>query len=135
MFRKLMVLCLALVSTAPITGCSKEARSEDVDKAADVFFERLKSAEYDAIYDDAAQPFKEQNSRAATLDNLKQIAAMGRIMKHTRLSMSFDKEGGARICLPAYAVIFDAARAEITLKFLDAGGEWKVLGFFVKTRG
>ena len=131
---KLLVVLSTLFLVSPLAGCSSEARPEDVDKAAGVFFERLKSAEYDAIYDDAAQAFKDQNSRAATLDNLKQITAIGRIALHKRISMTFGKEGDGRISTPVYAVIFDASRTEITLTFLDARGDWKLLGFSVKQR-
>lgn len=135
MRRKLLLVFLTLFLLSPLASCSSEARPEDVDKAAGVFFERLKSGEYDAIYEDAAQMFKDQNSRAATLDNLKQITAIGRIVLHKRLSMTFGKEGDGRISTPVYAVIFEASRAEITLTFLDAHGDWKLLGFSVKHRG
>ncbi|HXG65314.1 MAG TPA: hypothetical protein VNO70_09405 [Blastocatellia bacterium] len=109
-----------------------EAPTEDVDKAAALFFQRLNAAEYDAIYDDSAKHFKEQNTRPAVVDNLKQITAIGKPRQHARLSMTFEQEGDNRIALPVYGVFLDATSAEITLKFVDDRGEWKLLGFAVK---
>lgn len=116
-------------------GCSaREAPYEDVDKAAGLFFERLKAAEYDTIYDDSCEAFKEQKPRGEVLENLKKITALGRPQSYDRLSMLFDKDGKKRIASPIYAVTFDQTKGEITLTFRDDGGEWKLLGFSVKNR-
>ena len=116
-------------------GCSaREAPYEDIDKAAGLFFERLKSAEYDTIYDDSCEAFKEQKTRSEVLENLKKITALGRPQSYDRLSMMFDKDGKKRIANPIYAVTFDQTRGEITLTFRDDDGEWKLLGFSVKNR-
>lgn len=133
MLRKPAVLGLALL----VAGCgvfSREAPSEDIDKAAALFFMRLKEAKYDEIYRDSSKHFQEQNTSLTVSENLQQINTMGRVMEHRRLSMTFDKEGENRVALPVYAVIFDHTWAEITLKFVDTKGEWKLLGFAVKPK-
>ena len=118
-----------------LVGCSaREAPYEDVDKAAGLFFERLKSADYDLIYGDSCESFQLQKTRQDVVENLKQITALGRPQDFDRLSMLFDHDGKKRVALPTYAVSLDQARAEITLTFRDDGGEWKLLGFSVKTR-
>jgi hypothetical protein len=120
-----------------IAGCSlvsREAPSEDVEKAGALFFERLKAADYDAIYSDASAMFKENQPRATILDNLKQINALGRIQDYRRLSMRFEGDPKNRLASPVYAVTFEQVRAEITLNFKDDGGEWKLLGFSVKQK-
>lgn len=130
MFRKAIVLTLLLLAA----GCNTEAPTEDVDKAATLFFERLKSAEYDSIYQSASQQFKDSVAKATILDNLQQINAMGRIQTFTRLKMPFEAGDKERIVSPAYAVVFDQTTAEITVNFKDESGEWKLVGFSVKPR-
>ena len=83
MLKKLLVVWLALI----VIGCSaSEAPPQDIDKAAAVFFERVKSAEYDAVYNEASEEFKKNVARATAIDNMKQIAAMGRIQSFDRLT-------------------------------------------------
>jgi hypothetical protein len=94
----------------------------------------MKSAEYDAIYNDASEQFKDQVARATAMDNLKQVSAMGRIESFDRLSMKVEGEAKNRVASPVYTVLFDKARAEITVNFIDEGGEWKLIGFSVKPR-
>ena len=118
-----------------MVGCSaREAPYEDIDKAAGLFFERLKEAEYDTIYRDSSESFQHQKTQQDVVDNLKQITAMGRPQDFDRLSMLFDKDGKRRVAIPTYAVKLEQSQAEITLTFRDDGGEWKLLGFVVKTR-
>ena len=132
MARKLVAALLL----AFLSGCSaREAPYEDIDKAAGLFFERLKAAQYDTIYDDSCESFKTQKTRAEVIESLKQITALGRPVNYNRLSMPFDKDGTKRIALPNYAVMLEQAKAEITLTFRDDSGEWKLLGFSVKNRG
>jgi hypothetical protein len=134
MARKLVVVLLLL----SIFGCSlrsSEAPPQDVEKAATLFFERLKSAQYEEIYKDAAESFKKNQPRMTIIDNLKQIAAIGRILEYRRLSMTFEGDNDNRIATPIYAVVFDQAGAQITLNFKDEDGEWKLFGFVVKQRG
>ena len=131
MVKKLLVLWLALM----VVGCSRsEAPVQDIDKAAGEFFERVKSAEYDVIYNEASEQFKDKVARATAMDNLKQVAAMGRIQSFDRLSMKVEGDEKNRIASPVYSVIFDKARAEITVNFKDDGGQWKLIGFSVKPR-
>jgi hypothetical protein len=129
-----LALMLFLIGTIAY-GCSRQAPAEDVDKAATQFFLRLKAAEYDAIYDDAYEAFKEQNPRDAVKDNLKQIISMGEPLSWNRVSMAFKEEGKKRIVLPVYSVTMQQNSSYITLKFVDDGGQWKLLGFAVSPRG
>jgi hypothetical protein len=126
MLKRMISLSLILF----LAGCalrSEPAPPEDVDKAAALFFERLKSAGYETIYDDASKQFKEQVPKPTIIDNLKQMAALGRVQDYRRLKMSFE----GNVASPEYSVIF----AEITVNFKDESGEWKLVGFSVKQRG
>jgi hypothetical protein len=117
-----------------LAGCalrSDPAPPEDVDKAAALFFERLKGAEYETIYKDASKQFKDQVPRVTVIDNLKQMAALGRIQDYRRLKMSFEGDYAS----PDYSVVFDQNIAEITLNFKNESSEWKLVGFSVKQRG
>lgn len=132
MVKKLLVVWIALIAI----GCSaSEAPPQDVDKAAAVFFERVKSAEYDAVYNEASEEFKKNVARATAVDSMKQIAAMGRIQSFDRLTFKIEDEEKNRIASPVYSVLFDRARADITVNFKDEGGKWKLVGFSVKPRG
>jgi hypothetical protein len=132
MVKKLLVVWIALI----LIGCSaSEAPPQDVDKAAAVFFERVKSAEYDAVYDEASEDFKKNVARATAIDSMKEIAAMGRIQSFDRLTFKIEGEEKNRIASPVYSVLFDRARADITVNFKDEGGKWKLVGFSVKPRG
>lgn len=113
-------------------ACAKQARSEDVEQAAGKFFDQIKEADYDRIYNESARPLREQNAKASVFDDLKQITAFGTIRQIERLSMTMDKEGEHQVALPVYSVLFDQARCEVTLKFTDDGGDWKLLGFAVR---
>jgi hypothetical protein len=130
MIRKTIVLALLLLAA----GCKTEAPTEDVDKAATLFFERLKAAQYEDIYTSASQQFKDSVAKATILDNLQQINSMGRIQVFKRLQMPFEDDEKGRIVSPVYGVIFDQMTADITVNFKDEGGEWKLVGFQVKPR-
>src|SRR5260221_4082872 len=107
---------VAALLLALLVGCSaREAPYEDIDKAAGLFFERMKGAEYDTIYTDSCESFQKQKTKQEVVENLKQITAMGRPQDYDRLSMIFDKDGNKRIAVPTYAVRLDHAQAEITL--------------------
>lgn len=132
MLKKLLVVWIALI----VAGCSaSEAPPQDIDKAAAVFFERVKSAEYDAVYNEASEEFKNNVARATAVDNMKQIAAIGRIQSFDRLTFKIEGEEKNRLASPVYSVLFDRARADITVNFKDEGGQWKLAGFSVKPRG
>jgi hypothetical protein len=132
MVKKLLVVWIALI----LIGCSaSEAPPQDVDKAAASFFERVKSAEYDAVYNEASEDFKKNVARATAIDSMKEIAAMGRIQSFDRLTFNIQGEEKNRIASPVYSVLFDRARADITVNFKDEGGKWKLVGFSVKPRG
>lgn len=136
MVRKVVALVIFFFVMAP-AGCSllsHEAPSEDVDKAAALFFQRLGNGEYDTIYNDAAKGFKDSQTRQTVTYNLKQIAEQGKILDFQRISMLFQGEGKSRMALPVYRTSSDRAKAEITLTFQDEGGEWKLFGFAYKPR-
>ena len=129
----LSILSLFLLSI----GCSilsHEAPTEDVDKAAALFFQRFGNEEYNKIYDDAAKGFRDSQTRQTVADNLKLMAENGKIAVFERISMSFPGEGKQRTVAPVYRVATDRARAEITLTFQDESGEWKLFGFAYKPR-
>lgn len=136
MLRNAVALTVVLVALWP-TGCSllsHEAPSEDVDKAAALFFQRLNDADYDTIYNDASKGFKENKTRQTVTDNLKQLTEHGRLLTYGRLSMTFQGEGKERMAVPVYGASFERLAGEITLYFRDEGGEWKLFGFALKNR-
>ncbi len=127
--RRLMIPVLAL---ALITGCTHEAPTEDVDKAATQFFLRLQAAKYDEIYDQADENLKDQKPRAAVVDDLQKLITYGRPQAWPRLSMALGTEkGDKRVAVPVYSLKTDNITSEISLKFIDVDGEWKLLGFAV----
>jgi len=118
-------------------GCSvlsHEAPTEDVDKAAALFFQRLDNQQFDAIYDDTASQFKENKTRQVVTDSLKELTANGKVLNFDRTSMPIVGEGKQRRIEPVYATVFERARGEIVLTFKDESGEWKLLGFAFKQR-
>jgi hypothetical protein len=130
---RLFIFLIALVPT----GCSllsHEAPAEDVDKAAALFFQRLGNQDFEKIYADVAQKFKENQPRQTITDNLKQIAEHGKVQDFERISMTFQGEGKNRIASPVYRTSTEKAKAEITLNFQDESGEWKLIGFAYKPR-
>jgi hypothetical protein len=126
-----MMILIGALSLAA-AGCTTEAPLEDVDKAAQLFFQQVKEADYDRIYDESSTLFQEQKARATVVDNLKQVTSFGTIKQTERLSMTFGTEGDKRVALPVYSVLCEQLRCEFALKFVDIGGEWKLLGFEVK---
>lgn len=134
--RKLVALLMFSLVMLP-AGCSllsHEAPSEDIDKAAALFFQRLGNEEYDTIYNDTAKGFKGSQTRQTVTDSLKQMAENGKILNFERISMALQGEGKSRKALPVYRTSSDRARAEITLTFQDESGEWKLFGFAYKPR-
>jgi hypothetical protein len=120
-----------------ISGCallSHEAPVEDIDKAAGLFVQRLNAAEYDAIYKDAAKKFKENQTKEYILDSLKELTAKGKLQNYQRVQMKYESETKDRIASPLYGVTFDQSRGDLTLNFIDEGGEWKLIGFTFKQR-
>jgi len=129
---KISIFATALVLMG---WCSSQAPTTDVDKAAAQFFQRLNAAQYDLIYNDAAEQFKSQNSKASVQDDLVQVMGRGRVQSWTRVSMTFTKEKNAQVALPVYTIRQDQSASELTLKFIDVDSEWKLLGFALRPHG
>ena len=125
---------LIITSAIFLSACHSEAPTTDVDKAAAQFFERMKEAKLDLIYDDSATMFKQQNPRATLLESLHTLGEMGRIGAWTRISMTFEQEGKYRVAKPVYNIKTDHQIGEVRLKFIDEDSEWKFMGIFVKHR-
>lgn len=136
MLRKLVALLIfpMVLLSAGCSLLSHEAPTDDIDKAAALFFQRLGNEEYDTIYNDAAKGFKGSQTRQTVTDNLKQMAEQGKILDFERISMAFQGEGKSRMALPVYRTSSNRAKAEITLTFQDESGEWKLFGFAYKPR-
>lgn len=137
MLRKLVALLMfsIVLLSAGCSLLSHEAPTEDIDKAAALFFQRFGNEEYDTIYNDAAKGFKDSQTRQTVTDSLKEMAEQqGKILDFQRISMAFQGEGKSRLALPVYRTSSDRARAEITLTFQDESGEWKLFGFAYKPR-
>jgi len=136
MLRKVVALVMFSIAMLPV-GCSllsHEAPSDDIDKAAAQFFQRLGNEQYDIIYNDAAKGFQAKQTRETVTDNLRQVAEHGKILDSQRISMSFQGEGKNRVASPVYRTSSQQAKGEITLNFQDEGGEWKLFGFIYKPR-
>ena len=115
-------------------GCSREAPLEDADKAGSLFFQRLNDAEYDTIYKDASTQFKKNQPRDAVVESLKELTAKGRLQEFRRINTSYTEKDKDRIAMPVFGTTFEQARGEITLSFIDEGGEWKLIAFSFKQR-
>lgn len=130
------MIVLVFLALAP-SGCSllsHEAPTEDADKAAALFFQRLDRQEYDVIYDDAARRFRANKTRQTVTDSLKELTAHGKVLDFQRVSMPIQGEGKDRMVQPVYKTTFETAVGEISLTFLDESGEWKLFGFAFKPR-
>src|SRR5215510_12789207 len=98
-----------LLRPIPASACSltpREAPAEDVDKAATLFFQRLKAGDYETIYNDSAKAFQSKTQKPAVIESLKQMAALGTPGTPDRIRMTFDKEDGKRTADPVYGVSF-----------------------------
>ena len=132
---KKLAIALLLVF---VSGCSMrlhEAPPEDVDKAAALFFQRLNAAEYETIYKDTAKKFKQNQTKEKILESLKELTAKGRVQQFQRMKMSFEGEGADTMAVPVFSTLYEQARGETTLYFVDENGEWKLVGFAFKQRG
>src|SRR5258708_36488342 len=120
-----------------LSGCSlfsHEAPNQDVDKASGLFFQRLTDANYEVIYTDSAETFRQKQTREVIINNLKKLTELGKILDYRRIKMSFGEDTKDKICVPVYVVKTEHASGEITLSFVDENGEWKLLGFSYKAR-
>ena len=116
-------------------GCSvlsHEAPTEDADKAAALFFQRLDNQQYDEIYDDAASRFKANKTRQVMTDSLKELTANGKVRDFQRTTMPITGEGKERMIQPTYKTLFEKISGDVILTFQDEGGEWKLIGFAFK---
>lgn len=128
---------IALLAALPLGGCSllsHEAPTEDVDKAAALFFQRLDNQDFNGIYDDCSKRFKKNRPRQTIIENLQQLAANGKTLDSQRASMAIEGQGSDRVVSPVYKVVFAQMAGEVTLNFQDESGEWKLLGFAFKPR-
>ncbi len=119
----MLLLCLA--------GCAHEAPYEDADKATLLFFQRLDVENFNEIYDDASKFYKDSIPREKAIESLKQLKEMGDHTAPTRLSTRFNTYEGHRVVEPVYIVHFNDRKASIPFRFIDEGGEWKLLYFAV----
>jgi len=129
---------LALISLSLfIIGCAllpHEAPVDDIDKATALFVQRLNAAEYDAIYKDASRKFKDNQTKETILDSLKELTARGKLQNPQRVQMKYESGSKDRIASPVYNVAFEQSHGDLTLSFIDEGGEWKLIGFAFKQR-
>jgi hypothetical protein len=123
------IIVVAVLVFCILGACKRTAPVSDVDKAAGLFFLSVKQGEFDRIYNDSAQPFKDQQSRAQVAEKLQQIANYGQPQEWHRLGMQFGDEGKVHVAIPVYIVKTDKMDAEVTLKFGDIDGVWRLLGF------
>jgi|ERR1044072_5390800 hypothetical protein len=133
--RKFLAIMLLLVFPAGCALRSHEAPPEDVDKASALFFQRLNSAAYDTIYKDTAKKFKQAKTKEEIIDSLKELTAKGRLQDYQRVRMTFEGEGADRMAVPVFSALFEQAKGDITLYFVDESGEWRLIGFAYKQRG
>ncbi|HVF89164.1 MAG TPA: hypothetical protein VNH22_03790 [Blastocatellia bacterium] len=129
----LVVFLLVSCFACSITG--REAPPEDAEKAGAQFFERLKGAQYDVIYNDAATILQKEKARLAVADDLKKVTALGKVRDYKRKGANFAKEGEKSFAVVNYDVTFEQTRGEATLQFVDVKGEWKLSGYSFGTRG
>lgn len=134
MYRK-MIGVAALAFSLAACGWYSDAPLEDVDKAAALFYQRLAEADYDAIYRDAAEGFKEKKTRAEIVESLTELAANGKVQNFTRISGGVEGEGKNARIFATYATRFERHAGNLTLSFVDEKGEWRLIGFALKLRG
>ncbi len=126
MLRKAIVLvALALAGC----GGSQEAPLEDVQKAGALFFQRFEQGRYELIHSDGSRAFKEQVQEEEAVTKLEQLAQYGKLHQHTLIKNPVEGEGKGRVATLVYTLLFDNARMQGELKFIDQDGEWKLLGF------
>ncbi len=113
---------------------SHQAPTEDVDKAATLFFQRLNNQDFNAIYNDCSKRFKTNKPKQTILENLGQLASNGKTLDFQRTGMPVEGQRSDRVVSPVYKVIFEQMSGEVTLNFQDESGEWKLLGFAFKPR-
>lgn len=133
MYRKMIAVALAF----SLAACAwySEARPEDIDKAAALFYQRLAEADYDAIYKDTAKGFKEKKTRAEIVESLTELAANGKVQSFVRISGGLEGEGKNARNFAVYATRFEQRAGNLTLSFVDESGEWRLIGFALKLRG
>ena len=117
------IIALSLLVFAPACSAGK-APVEDVHKAADLFFQRLNDADYDAIYKDASEEYRKQETRDSSLEKLKQIAPFGKNRFPKPIKMPITDNG--KTVEPVYPSVSEAGRGSIKLTFIDEKGEWKL---------
>ncbi|MEK6302885.1 MAG: hypothetical protein AABO41_19415 [Acidobacteriota bacterium] len=139
MHRQMIAVLMAVVLLAAVlVGCSlrsSEAPLEDVDKAAGLFFQRLAEADYETIYKDTAKRFKEKKTHDEIVGSLKELGEYGKVLQHARISTGFEGEGKDLIVGAVYGTTFERRGGNLTLYFVDEGGEWRLIGFAMKVRG
>lgn len=134
MFRTI-ILALFVLSLTGFTACKGEAPPAEAFEAGDKFIERLKKAEYDTIYNEASDLLKERLTRIAAIEEMKKITAVGRIQDYKRGGMTVGVENGRSFATPVYGIVFENISGQLTLQFVDSGGNWKLSGFGATTRG
>lgn len=124
MLRKAVIVGLLVF----VAACGeKKADIGDVQKASDLFFERLNEANFDAIYRDASEDYKKAESLASTRNHLAKVAPYGKGRTPRPLQMPILEDG--KIARPVFGAVSETGRGSITLIFIDEHGEWKLRGF------
>jgi hypothetical protein len=62
------------------------------------------------------------------------LIARGRIQDFKRINTVHKDQDKERIATPVYSTMTEQAKAEISLTFIDEGGEWKLIAFALKPR-
>ena len=122
-------IVIGVIILSMLGACKKDAPTSDIDKAAGLFFLLVKQGEFDRIYSESAPQFKEQQSHAAVVDKLQEVVKYGLPQEWHRLSMQFGDEDKVHVALPVYIVRTDKMDVEVSLKFADVDGVWRLMGF------
>jgi len=129
-----MTIAVVLLLVTSSCFLDSAAPPEDVDKAAAQFFSRIKDANYNEVYNDAAKGFKKDKTRDELINNLTDLTSGGRYVGSSRLSTYFTDQDGKHIGVTTYLTQFERSKGEVKLFFIDEDGEWKFSGFEFKPR-
>ena len=113
--RTSLLLITALVCAAALAGCTP-ADPKNVPKAADEVFDRLKDRRYDALYENASDPFKKTYTKDEFVKKMKDLESFGQL-----LSVAPDhdpqvaEENGDKIARCAYTAKFSLAEGPFNI--------------------
>jgi hypothetical protein len=134
---KILMAGLALASLAFFSACTFNfvKGKDDAEKAVSVFHQRLDAGQYEEIYADLADEFKNVSTKEETLELFEAVTRkLGKTRSTTLQSWNAQTTLGGNFISLVYETEFEQGKGVENFTFIMKGKEAKIAGYHVNSK-